>query len=704
MSRGRIQNEDVKSVAELQARGGSASQLPNDDKVWVKALSINKTLNQAIEDGDIGSGEVTIMDELMDDYLASSVYLLGESNDFVKDADSKVDPSTTATLSSSAGMYEFDAGGEFVLSDNFLDPVEFLGKGLFANEIVLIALWGKDGDGNDLADPNAIYEATDDGGNHFQSIEMERIGEETGVFVGKLEFDANYDPAVEQEYDTANGDANTELVDTGADLALAQPVTFDDDILLNELSVFMSRIGTPAGNFKIKLVGDDTLGKPSTSPLAVVHESADIAVSSITGATPEKTSTTIDEGLFVRAGDYHLVVETDATYQASFSTGVDAIRVEVDSSSPGVDFLNSFDGSTWSTSGTDAMTYQVQELVESFSVIDEYSVSEADATLVLDDTSTIERAQPITVAEDQILQEIELYITKTGSPVGNLFYKVINDDGGSPSTDDNDTVLVSGAISIEDLAAGNNTVTKRISNLILVPGTYHVAISTDQDYKDNYDAGVDEIAVRVDSSSPTPDDSFAYNGTVWSSVTDNAFVYKLSGRPLSVQVKITSSGSGYFLKGYGVAYYRQSASTVAGATLKHRAVVDGDLNTTSIPLSFTPTDPDLLFVKNATTGDLISNFEVNGDAIEVPDGTFDDPGTIHVLKIVQLPGGQSSTPDAAIKLLRQAFIASLDGSINQGLPGRGIPLMADNGKVIEITVKETSPGTDEYEIVFKERT
>ena len=53
---GRIQNEDIKSVAELTAAGGAANQLPNDDKVWVKAGGINKTLNQAISDGDLGSG------------------------------------------------------------------------------------------------------------------------------------------------------------------------------------------------------------------------------------------------------------------------------------------------------------------------------------------------------------------------------------------------------------------------------------------------------------------------------------------------------------------------------------------------------------------------------------------------------------------------------------------------------------------------
>ena len=50
----KIQNEDIKSSAQLIAAGGSASQLPNDTKIYVTANSINKTLNQAIIDQDIG--------------------------------------------------------------------------------------------------------------------------------------------------------------------------------------------------------------------------------------------------------------------------------------------------------------------------------------------------------------------------------------------------------------------------------------------------------------------------------------------------------------------------------------------------------------------------------------------------------------------------------------------------------------------------
>lgn len=53
---GKIQNEDIKSASELTGAGGSASQLPNDTKIYVTASSLNKTLYQAITDGNLSGG------------------------------------------------------------------------------------------------------------------------------------------------------------------------------------------------------------------------------------------------------------------------------------------------------------------------------------------------------------------------------------------------------------------------------------------------------------------------------------------------------------------------------------------------------------------------------------------------------------------------------------------------------------------------
>lgn len=51
---GRIQGADVKTEAELVSAGADKTYLPRDTQIYVTALGINKTLDDAITDGDIG--------------------------------------------------------------------------------------------------------------------------------------------------------------------------------------------------------------------------------------------------------------------------------------------------------------------------------------------------------------------------------------------------------------------------------------------------------------------------------------------------------------------------------------------------------------------------------------------------------------------------------------------------------------------------
>lgn len=46
---GRIQNEDIKSLAELVAAGGAKAQLPNDDRLYVAAFSSGKTMQEVLQ-------------------------------------------------------------------------------------------------------------------------------------------------------------------------------------------------------------------------------------------------------------------------------------------------------------------------------------------------------------------------------------------------------------------------------------------------------------------------------------------------------------------------------------------------------------------------------------------------------------------------------------------------------------------------------
>lgn len=57
---GRIQNEDIKTQAELVAAGGTPSQLPNDVKIWLTAYGLAKRFDAAILNYDFGDGDTPL--------------------------------------------------------------------------------------------------------------------------------------------------------------------------------------------------------------------------------------------------------------------------------------------------------------------------------------------------------------------------------------------------------------------------------------------------------------------------------------------------------------------------------------------------------------------------------------------------------------------------------------------------------------------
>lgn len=84
---GKIQNEDVKSEAELTGAGGAVSQLINDTKIYVTANSINKKLSTAITDGDIGGSPLTTKGDIFT-YDTDDQRLAVGTNGYVLTADS----------------------------------------------------------------------------------------------------------------------------------------------------------------------------------------------------------------------------------------------------------------------------------------------------------------------------------------------------------------------------------------------------------------------------------------------------------------------------------------------------------------------------------------------------------------------------------------------------------------------------------------
>lgn len=89
----KIQRQGIKTDTEIVTAGGAIANLPGDDQVYVSANSINKTLRNAILDGDIGTGSNVA------NVLAA------------KDSEFDVGTFTWATYADAAGTTPVDATG-----------------------------------------------------------------------------------------------------------------------------------------------------------------------------------------------------------------------------------------------------------------------------------------------------------------------------------------------------------------------------------------------------------------------------------------------------------------------------------------------------------------------------------------------------------------------------------------------------------------
>ena len=121
---------------------------------------------------------------------------------------------------------------------------------------------------------------------------------------------------------------------------VAQGFQLEIQSKVHRVQLYLKKTGSPSGNIFVTINTDDT-DKPSASILAT---SDTVAVSTIT------TGWTLIEFEFATPArlepftQYHIVLSGDATYDASFVTGVTVVEYGQDSSSPTYGYGNS---STW---------------------------------------------------------------------------------------------------------------------------------------------------------------------------------------------------------------------------------------------------------------------------------------------------------------------------------------------------------------------
>lgn len=226
------------------------------------------------------------------------------------------DPSTTASYDVANSLYNFELIGNQFVSVQTLDS-EFLAEEKDITEVELVSYWDLD-----KLDALATYEVSRDGGNEYQAITTDRIGN-SDTFWGRHVFseESTFPTLIENLIH----DTDIELTDTI--LARGQEIVVSDSMTIKRLTLGVSVIGTVQGAVTLQLVRDNA-GFPSTDASDIMFESV---AQDISGLAAGDHDITVSCTVPVNAGSYHIVIKSDLEYRDNFLTTVNALRVRTDS-------------------------------------------------------------------------------------------------------------------------------------------------------------------------------------------------------------------------------------------------------------------------------------------------------------------------------------------------------------------------------------
>lgn len=323
----------------------------------------------------------------------------------------------------------------------------------------------------------------------------------------------------------------------------------------------------------------------------------------------------------------------------------------------------------------------------------------ATSNLVLNTTTARNYAFPLTLASKSALRKLTVHLSKTGTPTGNFYVRVVKQSGSLPSLDGNDIMWESAPQSIASVASGNTTAVVTMDK-VLPSGTYWVVVDTDQAYRNSFVSGTHQLSVRATNSGATAD-SAVYNGTAWSVSTNNDIAFVAEGITFDLRVKISSSAGGFKLLGYGVFYGEITTGYATGLEMLQQFTVNGNADTYEFTLTKFLPDAQHLRVYDVNAGQVwrYPAFAVDGKKVTFAPGSFLAPGEQITLIFDQTQGAGFDNSDKNAALLAANRLGSTDPSIDRSVAGEGPLLRADNGKQVEISVKWNGTG---YELVLAE--
>lgn len=338
----------------------------------------------------------------------------------------------------------------------------------------------------------------------------------------------------------------------------------------------------------------------------------------------------------------------DSSYVGLEAKDIDSVGVTVFSSSSNFTSVATVQVSrdnklTWQTvpitrnDSTNEFSGVLEFSEETYSVTNTIPSNTGGVTL----NTTTEKAlsQSFTLAAPNVLKEVKVEVTKSGSPGGYLVFSVRKDSSGNPG----DEVFKSSK-KLVDIASGTSILTFDLTKLTLDSGTYHLVFETDSQYKLTYSVS-DNLQILANTSSSS-DFAKAYD-TSWSTLTNVTIGFSYDYKILALYFKIDSTGS-FDVIGFGTLYGEEinyvdfkklstitvgSLADVAAGIATHssiqEAINDAGNGREIRVLSGT-------YVENVT---LVNNILLRGEGnTTVIDGTFTITGNNNLLKELKVEG------------------------------------------------------------------
>jgi hypothetical protein len=327
-----------------QGRDTDATGLVDISNTAIKQLGVGSGSG-----GGTGGGPSFLQDlkfQLKDgpyEFLVASV--------FGQDQDAKVDNST--------GAYSFPDSAWALATGEVLETINLVDGDYYAllQDIISVDFVIKYVT-TDI-DANPIVEISVDGGQNYETVSLDRIGD-TDTFVSSIEFDdSGYTLASLYEYALSNKD---DLIVLNQSTQARVSQEFDTGLnpveIARSIDVIINKLGAPTGFYGLRIVKDNG-GDPSTDINDKVFESSlrNIELLSVGDNTE---SFEIPRAVLEPSTKYHIEVFTDDTYKSGgYQGSTDEIAVGSDSSTPSIADAKIFNGTSYSSVAGFAVTYLI---------------------------------------------------------------------------------------------------------------------------------------------------------------------------------------------------------------------------------------------------------------------------------------------------------------------------------------------------------